>query len=140
MNVRAEMRKERDGRGWDDCPLLHAVRKNRLEAAQFLLERGAINDGYIGLAVSTEMMDLLLDYGADINGYTWNLYSVCRYTYIGRIDLVQHAMLSGLDINRTGMQFAMASNAKDDTDMFKFLIQIGVDVNAPRPRGWEWRE
>lgn len=120
----------RKGRGRDRSPLLFAVIRDKLEAAKFLLEQGAISDGYIGLAVSVEMMDLLLLYGDNINGGARYDYAAHFYVTKGRKDLLSRAISAGLDTTNRGIQRGLFRDCREHHDMIPFLVELGFDINV----------
>lgn len=116
-------------------PLEYAVTfPEGIEIVKMLLKRGAdakIIDNIISAAVicdSTEMLSILLDAGADINGAVDTALNTASLH--GMEEMMEFLMIRGADVNEKSLQDAIRSRQHNRIRMMMRLIQHGADVNA----------
>ncbi|KAF3927622.1 Ankyrin-2 [Arthrobotrys entomopaga] len=135
------------GFGINDCdqnrnqPLQLAVQENRYDAAKLLIELGAnVNarnlDGWSSLHESTfvsdkvEMIQLLLDHGADINGTTANGVSPLNNAIIGGKKTVLRELLDrGADVhlrNTKGHNAIYECALHGHPEMLRWVLDAGL--------------
>lgn len=128
----------------DFTPLHIAAGTDDIEFAKILISKGAdinakIDNGETPLNFatccsghkdSTEMIELLLKHGANINSNSKlqsPLMGACLYSYY---NMVKYLVENGADINLTSDSKAPALLYSDDKRIIEFLVSKGADVNA----------
>lgn len=121
-------------------PLSNAVSRNAIHAARALLALGADvnatdNNNYraIHRACSREMLELLLEAGANVNdisgGGDWPLKDACQ---VGDAELVKFLLSQGAraDLTSTGETALFSAVRADSVECVQLLLQAGAEVNA----------
>ena len=125
----------------DNTPLIRAVFKNRLEAAQFLLDHGAQVDkprlpgwNYTPLCLvnSVPMAELLKKYGADVHAKLFER-DVSILTYVvdwAKADVVAWFLKQGLDAKMIGDNQENLLFGLRDGATAEILLEAGAEPNA----------
>ena len=124
-----------------DTPLIHACSHGYTESMKVMLENGAdancvteYGSYPIHYVTNEEQIDLLLQYGADINSKDLYTGSTPLEYAIYDIDLVKIILDKGADVNstnsygNTALIFALDSYILNE-DIIKLLLDNGADVN-----------
>ncbi|MEA3226077.1 MAG: ankyrin repeat domain-containing protein, partial [Planctomycetota bacterium] len=123
-------------------PLFQAVDENNTAIAEYLIDHGAnVNIEYpqgwtilnqtVNISNSSEMAELLIVRGADINGGDWPLLrTAIRHN---RRDLFDLLVQRGVDVNAADKggwtPLWYAANFQDDTEFMNILIAKGAELN-----------
>jgi ankyrin repeat protein len=126
-------------------PLRHAVEADSVNVARALVALGAnviASDdcGYrpVHLTTSREMLELLLNAGADVNdsgGWSWPLAHACG---VADASLVQFLLERGAqpDLTSSGETALFSAVSSDSLECVRLLLDAGADVNAQDVDGW----
>ena len=123
--------------------LITAVTKNHFDCGNILIKSGAnvniVNRGepvIVGAASNgnLEVMDLLIDAGADVNiRSSYGITALIGASCFGHDDCVQSLCRAGADVNATGRHNStalIAAAVRGKSTCMKLLISAGADVNA----------
>jgi len=123
-------------------PLFVAVAKDHTTVAEYLIAHGAVVNGGGGwtplqeasYSSSIEMVELLIDKGADVNAGLWT--ALHGAVSEGRRDIVELLIQKGADVNAgpwTALHSAVNEGRKDIAEV---LLANGADLNAKDKRGY----
>lgn len=112
-------------------PLHFAINNNDLKIAENLIAMGACLQGSLGFCKSTEMMDLLLSNGENIQGKTLGNDHCVIFVKSGRYDLFEHAISNGASIKSVGSNGGgLLHYVRDiDDDKIQSLVEKGAELD-----------
>lgn len=123
-----------------DPPLFFAVSEDRVNAARALLAAGAkihkendLGQQPINQATSLRMLELLIEYGADINHVDGcGKLPLMEFASRGNATAVRTLLASGAQVDKTstGKTALHAAVCADNVETVKVLLDAGADVNA----------
>ena len=136
-----------------NATLIYAVMCRNKEIVKVLLDKGvnvnaqgrsnrtALIYAAMNRHQDTQMLEILINAGADLNIKDAEEYTALRWAIIGKYTKLIHALIkAGADPNIKGSigENALFPALRNhlDVDIIQMLIDAGADVNAPNYNGW----
>lgn len=109
--------------------LHYEISVNNYNTVRYLIEEDVfiIDDDCLCQVSSVEMLDMLVELGADLLRYP---YIILFYAYNDYIELVERAIYYGLDINHSYKGENVFHSTFNCPDIIPKLVKLGADINA----------
>ncbi|PVZ98621.1 hypothetical protein BB558_005371 [Smittium angustum] len=116
-------------------PLKSAIENNHLEAAKYLVERGANTEGFDNL----EFLSQLSTNSDSFDKKSFNIYSKNDFTVQGAssngyLDIVKNLVENGADIHQNNEVALKEASENGYLDIVKYLVENGANIHADQ----EW--
>ena len=117
----------------DHSPIVSAIMDDNFDNVRSLISEGANVSGTLGYCKSKEMIDLLLENGEDVNGFTVGYAHFASFFLDQKIDPFEHLISRGADINgeaeETGKTLLHVLSDSDHRSI-EYLLNFGVKIDA----------